>query len=163
ALIASKSRTCAGCLRMQEALRQKAADAPATMDCTYGLCEAAVPVRLGDETVGYLQTGQVMRQKPNARQFNNVVKQLEEDGVNMDLETVKKAFFETPVVSPKKFDSMIHLLTAFADHLAMKGNQIVLQQANAEPPVITRAKQFIEEHHAEDITLGQVAASVHTS
>jgi AraC-like DNA-binding protein len=32
-----------------------------------------------------------------------------------------------------------------------------------EPPVITKAKQFIEEHHTEDLDLGQVAQAVHTS
>src|SRR5258708_7112399 len=44
----------------------------------------------------------------------------------------------------------------------MKGNQISLQQNNAEPPVISKAKQYIEEHYAEELSLGQVAA-VHTS
>ena len=38
-----------------------------------------------------------------------------------------------------------------------------VQTANAEPPVITKAKQFIREHHTEDLSLGQVAAAVHTS
>jgi AraC-like DNA-binding protein len=38
-----------------------------------------------------------------------------------------------------------------------------VQSTNAEPPVITKAKQFIREHHAEDLSLGQVAAAVHTS
>ena len=163
ALIASKSSTCAGCLRMQENLCRRATQTAATMDCAYGLCEAAVPVRLGDETVGYLQTGQVMRHKPTSQQFDEVARHLDEQGLNANPEKVKAAYFQTPVVTPKKLDSMTHLLSVFAEHLAMKGNQIVLQQANAEPPVIGRAKLYIEEHHAEDISLGQVAAAVHTS
>src|SRR5262249_36222095 len=36
-------------------------------------------------------------------------------------------------------------------------------QSHAEPPVITRAKQYILEHFTEDLSLGQVAAAVHTS
>ena len=163
AVIASKSRTCAGCLQMQEKLCQKAAQESATMTCTYGLCEAAVPVRLGNETVGFLQTGQVMRQKPTPKQFKEVVRQLGEQGLNADNEQVREAYFNTPIVSQKKLDSMTHLLGVFADHLSMKGNQIALQQAKAEPPVISKAKQYIEEHHAEELSLGQVAAAVHTS
>ena len=163
ALIASKSRTCAGCLRMQEQLCHKAAGGTATMDCAYGLCESAVPVRLGNETIGYLQTGQVMRQKPTSKQFAEVAEKLEEAGLDLPREQLKEAYFATPVVSPKKLDSMTHLLAVFADHLSMKGNQIALQQANAEPPVIAKAKQYIEEHHTEDLSLGQVAAAVHTS
>lgn len=163
AMIASKSRTCAGCLQMQEKLSQKAAQTAATMDCSYGLCEAAVPVRLGNETVGYLQTGQVMRQKPTAKRFDEVAQKLAEHGLEVEHEKIKEAYFNTPVVSQKKLDAMKHLLSVFADHLSMKGNQIALLQANAEPPVITKAKQYIEEHHTEDISLGQVAAAVHTS
>lgn len=163
ALIASKSRTCAGCLQMQEKLCQKAMQGTEIMNCTYGLCEAAVPVRLGNETVGFLQTGQVMRRKPTAKQFKEVARQLEEHGLDVDREKVKEAYFQTPVVSRKRLDSMTHLLSVFADHLSMKGNQIALQQANAEPPVISKAKQYIEEHHAEDLSLGQVASVVHTS
>src|SRR4029434_5356357 len=59
-LMAGKSRTCAACLQMQEKLCQSAMQAPGTITCAYGLCETAVPVRLGNETVAFLQTGQVM-------------------------------------------------------------------------------------------------------
>src|SRR6185437_4132310 len=65
ALVAGKSRACAACLQMQEKLCEKAAHSPATMTCSYGLCEAAVPVRMGNETIGFLQTGQVMLHKPD--------------------------------------------------------------------------------------------------
>src|SRR5262245_17747809 len=46
ALMAEKSRTCAACLQAQEKLCQSAQTEPKTVTCTYGLCEAAVPVRL---------------------------------------------------------------------------------------------------------------------
>jgi len=163
AMVALKSGTCAACLQMQEKLTRKAAQAAATVECAYGLCETAIPVRLGNETVGYLQTGQVMRQKPTVKQFENVVLQLEKHGLEVDHEKVKVAYFKTPVVSQKKLDASKHLLGVFADHLSIKGNQIAMLQANAELPIITSAKQYIEEHHADDISLGQVAAAVHTS
>jgi len=163
ALIASRSSTCAGCLQLQEKLSQNATEKPATVTCIYGLCETAVPMRLGNKTVGFLQTGQVMRQKPTLKQFNDVLKKLEDQGLEVEPEAVKKAYFQTSIVSQKRLDSMTHLLSIFADHLAMKGNQIAMQQINAEPPVITKAKQYIHEHHTEELSLGQVAAAVHTS
>ena len=163
AMVASKSHTCAACLQMQEKLRQCAMQEAAAMNCSYGLCEAAVPVRIGNETVGFLQTGQIMRQKPTTRQFEEAARQLEEQGLDVDREKVRDAYFNTPVMSSKKLGSMTHLLSIFADHLSIKGNQIILQQNHAEPPVITKAKQYIEEHHSEEISLGQVAGAVHTS
>jgi len=57
----------------------------------------------------------------------------------------------------------VRLLSIFAEHLSMVSNQVVVQQQTAEPPVITRAKQFIQEHQGEDLSLGQVAKAVNTS
>jgi YesN/AraC family two-component response regulator len=66
-------------------------------------------------------------------------------------------------LSSRQHDSIVKLLTIFAEHLSMVSNQIVLQEQNAEPPVIVRAKQFIAEHQTEELSLDQVAKSVHTS
>jgi AraC-like DNA-binding protein len=163
AMMSEKSRTCAACLQMQEKLAQSAAEGPCTMTCSYGLCEVAVPVKLGTHTIGFLQTGQVLRQKPTATSFDRAVAKANELGVDINSPPAKKAYFATPVVSQKKLDSVTMLLSIFAEHLSMKSNQIAVQTANAEPPMISKAKQFIAEHHAEDLSLGQVAAAVHTS
>ena len=163
ATMAAKSRTCAACLQMQEKLCQMARQEPATMTCAYGLCETAVPVKLGQQTIGFLQTGQVMRQKPTAASFKRAVEQGERLGVDIDHANAQEAYFQTPVVSQKKLDSVSGLLSIFADHLSLKSNQIAVRQVNAEPPMIARAKQFIEEHHTEALSLGQVAQAVHTS
>jgi AraC-like DNA-binding protein len=72
-------------------------------------------------------------------------------------------YFSAPVMTRQKMESVATLLGVFADHLAIQSNQIAVQQASAEPPVIARAKRFIEDHHRDDLSLGQVAASVHTS
>jgi AraC-like DNA-binding protein len=54
----------------------------------------------------------------------------------------------------------VKLLTIFADHLAILSNQILIQRDHAEPPMITKAKEFIRKHHAEDLSLPQVAQFV---
>ena len=163
AILAEKSRTCAACLQMQEKLAQAAASSPCTMTCSYGLCETAVPVKLGPQTIGFLQTGQVMRQKPSLAAFKRAVSKAAEVGVDIDNARSRGAYLSTPVVSGRKLESISHLLGIFAEHLSMKSNQIVVQASNAEPPVITKAKEFIREHAGEDLSLGQVAAAVHTS
>lgn len=163
AVIAEQSRSCAACLRLQEKLTESAADRPCTMTCTYGLCETAVPVKLGTRTIGFLQTGQVMRQKPTDASFRKVVEKAGELGVDLDHAGARKAYLATPVATQKGLDAVTGLLNIFADHLSLKSNQIAVQAANHEPPVITKAKQFIQEHHRENLSLGQVAAAVHTS
>jgi AraC-like DNA-binding protein len=163
AMLAEKSRTCAACLQMQEQLAKAAHSEACTITCSYGLTETAVPIKLGTETVGYLQTGQVMRKKPTDASFRRAINEGKKLGVELDTPSARAAYFETPVISQKKMDSIAFLLSTFADHLSMKSNQIAVQTENAEIPVITNAKKFIEEHHSEQLSLGQVAQAVHTS
>jgi AraC-like DNA-binding protein/ligand-binding sensor protein len=163
ALVASKSRACAACLQMQEKLCQAAKAGPTTMTCSYGLVEAAVPVRVGNETVGFLQTGQVMRKAPSAAQFNRIAKKIEEQDLKIDTEKAKEAYFQTPVLSPKKFDSLTHLLGIFAELLSIKSNSISVRQNNEEPAAITKAKQYIQANHTEELSLSKVAAAVFMS
>ncbi len=163
ALMAEKSRTCAACLQMQERLCKSALAEPQTLTCNYGLCETAVPVRLGGETIAFLQTGQVMRQKPTRGQFEKVAKDFAESGHTISADQLESTYFATPVVSSKRLDGATQLLTIFAEHLAMKSNEIAVKNQNSEPPVITRAKRFIEEHQDEELSLGQVAKAVNTS
>src|SRR5689334_23619044 len=63
-LISQKSRACASCLSVQETLSELASEQAHTIGCPNGLCDTAVPVRLGDRLIGFLQTGQVFRKKP---------------------------------------------------------------------------------------------------
>jgi AraC-like DNA-binding protein len=163
AMTAEKSRTCAACLQMQDRLAQSATQSHATMSCGYGLSETAVPIRLGSQTIGYLQTGQVLLNKPTPTRFQQAVEEANRMGVDINTPRAREAYFSTPVMTRQKMESVATLLGVFADHLAIQSNQIAVQQASAEPPIITRAKRYIEEHHREDLSLGQVAASVHTS
>jgi AraC-like DNA-binding protein len=95
--------------------------------------DAAVPVRVGDRVIGFLQS------EP------------------------QENYFGARVVSQKQHDSAIKLLSIFAQHLSLLSNQMVVKQEHSEPPVITRAKEYIHEHQTEEISLGQVAKAVNTS
>jgi AraC-like DNA-binding protein len=57
----------------------------------------------------------------------------------------------------------VRLLTIFAQHLSLVSNQLLIERANSEPVAITRAKQFIQEHQADEISLSDVARAVNTS
>lgn len=161
--MSKQSGTCASCLQMQEQLAQGAGDKPATMTCLYGLCETAVPVKLGPQTIGFLQTGQVMRHPPTEASFQRAIAAARKHGVDIDNEKLKRSFFKTLVASRKKLNSASDLLVIFAEHLSIKSNEISMQTANAELPVIKKAKEFICEHYAEDLHLGQVARAMNMS
>src|SRR5947207_330665 len=64
ALMASTSRSCAACLEVQQKLSNTNAREPQTVVCFAGLCDTTVPLRVGNDVVGFLQTGQVALKKP---------------------------------------------------------------------------------------------------
>jgi AraC-like DNA-binding protein len=163
AIMAQKSRACGCCLQVQESLSQRATQEPQTVVCPIGMSDTAVPVRLGDRLIGFLQTGQVFRKKPTRTQFERAARLVTDWGVDVDREQLREAFFCTQIVPQRQHESVVKLLSIFAQHLSMLSNQVVVQHDNAEPPVITRAKEFIHEHQTEELSLGQVARAVNTS
>ena len=163
AMLAEKSRACAACLEVQQKLSENAQHEAHTVVCQLGLCDTAVPVRLGEQLIGFLQTGQIFRKTPNQKQFNRAAKTIAEWGIQISREQLQNTYFASKVLAPKQYDSMIKLLGIFAEHISLVSNQILVQRKNVEPPLITRAKQFIEENQAEDISLGQVAKAVNSS
>ncbi len=163
ALMATKSKACAACLQVQAKLAEAATEGPCTLNCELGLVDTAVPVKLGDKLIGFLQTGQIFQRKPSEAQFDKAAKRVAEWGIQMSREELKEAYYSGKVLSPKQYESMVKLLAIFAQHISMISNQVALQQENSEPPVITRAKQFIEQNHSEDLSLGAVAKAVNSS
>jgi AraC-like DNA-binding protein/ligand-binding sensor protein len=163
AIMADKSRSCASCLRLQQRLSDQAQGGAQSLTCELGLCDTAVPIRTGDRVVGFLQTGQIFRKKPTEAQFKHSLRLMTEWGMQIEMDRLKDAYFGTRVLSARQHDGVVKLLSIFAQHISMVSNQILVQQENFEPPAITRAKQFILENQAEDLSLGQVAKSVNTS
>lgn len=162
-LMAETSRTCAACLQVQQELSENAREQPATVSCFAGLCDTAVPVRQGEKLFGFLQTGQVMLKKPTKRQFDRTADKLIDWGLKVDLARMEEAYFHTQVLSGRQYEAMVKLLGIFARHLGLVANQIMVQDQNAEPPMITRAREFITANQTEDISLGDVAKAVNTS
>src|SRR5208283_1149075 len=93
ALLSQKSRSCAHCLQMQGRLCEKAAGGPRTIDCPSGLCDTAVPVRLSDKLIGFLQTGQLFRRQPTEAQFKRAARLVAKWGVDADCGALKEAYF----------------------------------------------------------------------
>ena len=163
AVVTQTSRACAVCLQMHQRVAERARQNPYTLTCGFGLSETAVPVKLGEQLIGFLQTGQVFRKHPTLGQFDHAARLLTGWGVKMGRERLKDAYFRTPVIFPSQYESVVLLLTIFAQHLSMVSNQLLVQQENAEPPMITRAKEFIHERQTDSLRLSQVARAVNTS
>jgi AraC-like DNA-binding protein/ligand-binding sensor protein len=157
ALVARQNRSCAGCLEMQQQVCNTANGVPGTLKCSFGINETAVTVKLGDRTIGYLQTGQVLFKKPTASQTAGAVNRLKDMGAGVNGKEAAATYQATRVIPRPTYDSMVRLLEFFAKQLSLLANQILLQDRVAEPPQVARARQFIHDHCEDELSLSEVA------
>jgi len=161
--IAATEEGCRLCTGMQEQLTTPGTADTRSAECPAGLTDSAVPVRIGPQTIGFLHTGQVALGKLTRGRFQHVMKWLSEGTREAEWQAIEKAFFESPRMSRAQYDAMLRLLEVFAQHLALVAEQVATQEEHGEPPLVQRARQFIEEHQGEDIGLNDVARAVHAS
>jgi len=155
---------CRMCVDMQEEITGGGgSEETRTASCPAGLTDSAVPVRVGERVLGYLQTGQVALRQLTGADFQRVMRWLRQGGADVDFDALEKAFFKTRVITRQQHEAVLRLLEVFAQHLALSAEQIATQQAHAEPPQVQRARQFIEEHQGENLDLAAVAKAVNTS
>ena len=156
-LMAARSKSCAACIQLQQRMENEACMGAKTLECFAGLNDSLVPIRLGENVVAYLQTGQVLFRTASEKQFRAALKQILEWNAEADVAALHAAFFETRVLTKAHYESMIRLLASFAQHLSLIANELMIKSVTAEPPAVTKARAFIAEHLAEDLALEQVA------
>jgi AraC-like DNA-binding protein len=162
ALLAENPATLSVCLQAHENMILNTAGLPYTVTCPFGLTETAVPVKLGQRTIGYLRIGQVLRHLPVKSDTTKVGRELERHGLRLTGE-IRKAWEKNPLIMPDKYNALIRLLTFFADQLSALTNQIVLENQNAEPPLVQRARDYIAQHKTEPLSLSAVAKAAGAS
>ena len=163
ALMARTNKSCSACLELQARVEQEARMEPQTLKCFAGLCDSAVPIRVGDNVIAFLQTGGILLHKPNRREFKKVTRELLKFGTDVDVKKLEEAYFQTRVLDRTQYEAVIRLLTIFAKHLAEISTQLTTMKRQAEAPMITRAKLYIVEHQSEELSLVQAAKAVNTS
>ncbi|MBL9203145.1 MAG: PocR ligand-binding domain-containing protein [Opitutaceae bacterium] len=163
ALLARSNQSCAACLQLQRRVEDEARLEPKTLKCFAGLCDSAVPVRVGENLIGFLQTGQILLHTPAKAEFARVTRQLIKWGTEADLKRVEEAYFQTRVLDRKQYDSILRLLTIFAQHLASLSNELMVRGAAAESPAMAKARVLIAERHADELSLQEVARTVNMS
>jgi AraC-like DNA-binding protein len=163
ALMATSNHSCAACLQLQKKVEVEARLEPKTLKCFAGLCDSAVPVRVGDDLIAFLQTGQILLHAPTKADFARTTRELLKFGTEVDLKRLEEAYFQTRVVTRKQYDSILRLLTIFAQHLSTLSNQLMVEKAAEEVPAVARARVYIADRYAEELSLNEVAHAVNMS
>jgi AraC-like DNA-binding protein len=156
AMLAEKPATLAVCLQSHAEIIEHTGNIPCTETCPFGLTETAVPVRLGEKTIGFLRIGQVLRRSAIQSDKSRAAAKLKQCGLPFT-GALRKAWQATPIIPKDKYSAIVRLLTFFADQLSALINQIVLEQQNTEPPLVQKARQYNEQHKMEPLSLAVVA------
>lgn len=163
AIMATSNHSCAACLQMQKKVEDSARLEAKTLKCFAGLCDSAVPVRVGDNLIAFLQTGQILMHEPQQGEFARTTRELLKLGLQVDVKRLEEAYFQTRVVTRAQYESIVRLLTIFAQHLAVLSNQLLVQGASHEMPAIARARGIIAERFATELSLSEMAETVNMS
>ena len=120
-----------------------------------------VPVWLGENIIGVLQTGRAALEQPIDRQPIGYRKTVFDAAVGRD--SNRKNNGQVPVFSRSRYEAMVHLLQIFAEQLSFYANQVVIRLDEREPYRVRLARTFISNHRADDINLADVARATHVS
>src|SRR6266480_4130820 len=156
-ILARFNKARSACLKAQSDASREPDSTMRTVTWFAGLSESAVPVYIGDHILGFLETGEVMLKNPTKKHFASITRQLRAWGYKADWKQLEQAYFRACVLSPKRYHAMLRLLSIFAQHLSILSNQLVLRREEHEPTNMARARQFIEDHQAEPLSLGRIA------
>ena|ERR1043166_2443390 len=162
ALLAERPATLAICLQAHQEMIDHTGILPHTVTCPFGLTETAIPVKLGQQVIGYLRLGQVLRHTPATADTTKVSRELERGGVKFTGE-IRKAWEKNPLIPADKYNAVVRLLTFFGEQLSALANQLVLEQQNAEPPLVRKARDYIDKHKGEPVALADVAKAAGAS
>ncbi len=162
ALLAENPKTLAVCLEAHEEMIRHTGDLPTTVTCPFGLTETAVPLKLGQETIGYLRVGQVLRRSPSQADTNKAGRAIEHAGARFT-PALRRAWEKNPFIPGERYNAIVRLLTFFAEQLSALSNQLLVEEQNREPTIVSKARRYIEEHKAEKVSLPAVAAAVGAS
>jgi AraC-like DNA-binding protein/ligand-binding sensor protein len=161
-LLAERPKTLSVCLQAHQEMIDHTGVLPHTVTCPFGLTETAIPIKLGTNIIGYLRIGQVLRHMPAKADTSKVRRELERCGVSFKGE-IRKTWEKNPLIPPDKYNALVRLLSFFADQLSSLTNQLVMERQNAEPPLVQKAREYIDKHKTEELSLADVAKAAGAS
>jgi AraC-like DNA-binding protein len=161
--IAQNPRACSSCLETQMRLTESAQEKGQSVVCPMGMVDIAVPVSMSGQCVAFLHTGQLLPQKPTGSQFQKAAKKLKEWRLDIPLPKLEKSYLSAIVYSSRQQEAVIQILTQFSDRLSEQANALMIRARMAEPPLISKAKEYMKANLTEVVRLEDIAGHLNVS
>ena len=96
--------------------------------------------------------------KPDKQDFERALNKIgKKHFTENQIELLRKAYFETSVVNPERYQSMVTLLEHFSRQLSEQAEKLAIAANQGEPDSISRAREFIHSQLHESISLPHIA------
>jgi AraC-like DNA-binding protein len=129
-----------------------------------GLAVTRVPVKIGKNTIAFIQTGSTRLIPPGEDAFHDVAREmLADDKSAAEIHAAKAHFDSHPTTTSDCYNAAKIVLSSFAAQLAENAHRMLFAQTTHEPDVVRNAKAFIHDHLAENLSLEAVANAVNVS
>lgn len=132
-------------------------------NCFAGINISAVPIKVHQQVIGYLQTGEVLLEGQTSEKLKNTTKELLKWGIEIDPDSMKKWFDDGLVLSPKQYEAVVKMLEIFSKHISEVAARLSVTPDLNEPDGIRKSRDFIQKKSHERITLDEVASVANMS
>lgn len=147
-------RHCTGFLQR---LLEAAAARPASAICDAGLAEAAVPLRMGGQTFGYVVFGHCLARPAERADRNRARHLLGRMGVPLDAAQLEVLTSDAPVVSPERLAALMRLASEAAERLVLEITQHIVHPPAQLPPLVESACRLVRAEFARPVPLSEFA------
>ncbi|MGB9607175.1 MAG: PocR ligand-binding domain-containing protein, partial [bacterium] len=98
---------------------------PYIYQCHAGLVEGVIPLIFMDKCVAFIMFGQFLTQEPSEEKFSQIVEKIR--GLPVDIEELRRAYYELPVVSPKFVHDFAWAIFELVNHIKSSLLQMLRQ------------------------------------
>lgn len=126
--------------------------------CHAGLVDFAVPVYIEDWHVATINCGQMLSEKPSEKGFQNLCQKIKT--IPIDLKKLRKAYFKSPYMPPDKIESVLKLISFFANYFCEVGRRLHPSNQNQNHPKIINAVKYLKKNFRQDVSLREIASTV---
>ena len=148
---------CAACRFFQQRLAGMAQQSALSCECFAGLCETAVPVRTGNHVIALLWIAQIRLKAPMPEDGERILQLTCSKKSVSSTAQIRTELWQFRYISPEKYASLVQLLEIFSRQLTEWYVLHARSERPLEPEAILRAKEWIEAHYHEPLTLTKVA------
>jgi AraC-like DNA-binding protein/ligand-binding sensor protein len=123
--------------------------------CHAGLVDFAVPIFVDGKFAATINGGQILPERPTEKGFKELWGRLKD--LSIDKQALRSAFFASPHMSEQQLESLLKLISFFAEYFCEMGRLLKSAQENSKYLDIARAKEYMAEHFRDPISLPEVA------